>query len=203
MVPKGQEVKEDSYTPVTADIAAEIGEMCGPDNVLYDQPDKLERYAHDQVSEKKFTHPPELVARPETVDEVAEILKLAHRMNVPVTPRPQHRMALLALFKDAPAATRVIPQILIQGRIVPSAVEFMDRLCFKEACKSLGESLPYEQAGTSLLFEVDGSHEDSVRRECGFIERICRESGAVQTLSVKEPEQIERFWKIANEFPGC
>ena len=77
----------------------------------------------------------------------------------------------------------------------------MDRLCFQEACKSLGESLPYEQAGASLLFEVDGSHEDSVVRECGIIEKICRESGAVQTLSVKEPEQIERFWKIRERIP--
>ena len=53
-------MKEYSYNPVTPDIAAEVGEICGPDNVLYDQPDKLERYAHDQVSEKKYAHLPEL-----------------------------------------------------------------------------------------------------------------------------------------------
>jgi glycolate oxidase len=340
-------MKDNPYSSVTEDVAAAIVEICGATNVLYDHSAKMDRYARDQVSEKKYAHPPELVAKPRTVDEVRRILGLAHRKRIPVTPRgagsglsggavpvyggiclslermnsileidtdnlvgivepgvitrdfdrelqkhglffagyplsreicflggnvaenagggravkygvtshyitglemvtpdgevvrfggkrfkdvtgysmlqlligsegtlgvftkiwirlvprPRYRMVLLALFEDVDCATGAIPQVMIEGRIVPSAIEFMDRLCFQEACKSLGESLPYEQAGASLLFEVDGSHLTSVSEECGTIEEICRKSGAVQVFAVSEPDQMERFWKIRERIP--
>ena len=69
-------MKENPYISVTEDIAAAIVEICAAANVLYDQPGKMDRYAHDQVCEKKYAHPPELVAKPRTVDEVRRILEL-------------------------------------------------------------------------------------------------------------------------------
>ncbi|MBN2450746.1 MAG: FAD-binding oxidoreductase, partial [Lentisphaeria bacterium] len=75
------------FQPVTPEVAAAVAAVCGEVNVLYADPERLERYSHDEVAEEAYAHPPELVARPGSADEIQRIVRLANRERVPITPR--------------------------------------------------------------------------------------------------------------------
>jgi glycolate oxidase len=59
----------------------------GARNVIFDDPEKLENYAHDELAEKEYAHLPEVVVKPNSAQEVAAIMKLANEAHIPVTPR--------------------------------------------------------------------------------------------------------------------
>jgi glycolate oxidase len=75
------------YNPVTAEIADELRRIVGEKFVLYGDEEKLETYSHDEVAEAHYAHMPEAVVRPDSAEQIAEILRLANRERIPVTPR--------------------------------------------------------------------------------------------------------------------
>jgi len=75
------------YRPVTPETVEELKAIVGEKYVLFGDPEKLEPYASDEVAEKHYAHMPEAAVRPASAREVADIMKLANRARVPVTPR--------------------------------------------------------------------------------------------------------------------
>lgn len=75
-----------NYKPVTTTIIDELKQIAGERNVTTDA-DKLANYSHDEVTESRYHHMPEVVVFPETPEQVAAIVKLANRELIPVTPR--------------------------------------------------------------------------------------------------------------------
>jgi len=76
----------ESYAPVTNAILAELVRIVGQEAVVTDL-EKLERYSHDEVADEDYAHMPEVVVMPRTAEEVSQILKLANRARIPITPR--------------------------------------------------------------------------------------------------------------------
>ncbi|MDR9755998.1 MAG: FAD-binding oxidoreductase [Thermoanaerobacterales bacterium] len=74
------------YHPVTSEVIEELKSIVGEDNVVLD-PEKLEAYGMDEVSEAEWQHAPEVVVKPENAEQISRILKLANRELIPVTPR--------------------------------------------------------------------------------------------------------------------
>lgn len=116
-------------------------------------------------------------------------------------PRPTTRVAVLALFEKASDAIAVVPRVVTAGRLVPSAVEFMDRFCFVRTVASMKESFPTHEVGAALLLEADGRRADVVTAEADMIRGICRELGATAEFVAREEKEIERFWKIRKQIP--
>lgn len=75
-----------TYNPVTPAVLAELTAILGEKNVSID-PDKLYTYSHDEVTESRYHHAPEVVVFPENTEQVAAVLKLANRELIAVTPR--------------------------------------------------------------------------------------------------------------------
>jgi glycolate oxidase len=78
--------KKHPYAPVTGDIIGELRRIVGVKNVLVDE-EKLEAYSHDETNAEEYGHMPEAVVLPETTAQVAEVVKLANRERIPITPR--------------------------------------------------------------------------------------------------------------------
>jgi len=76
-----------TYNPVTDAIVAELRAIVGDKYVIYGDAEKLEAYSHDEVAEAHYAHMPEAVVRVDTAEEIAAIMKLANREQIPVTPR--------------------------------------------------------------------------------------------------------------------
>jgi glycolate oxidase len=111
-------------------------------------------------------------------------------------PLPTARVDLLVLFEDVPSAIAMVPQIMTNGRIIPTAIEFMDKLSVQTTCQYLNEQLPYEQAGAMLLIEVDGSNEAQVEQEYETIGELCLEHGAIEVYVADNSTTQERVWSV-------
>jgi len=75
------------YNPVTETIVEELRRIVGRRFVIYDDAEKLEPFSHDEVPDRSYAHMPDCVVRPESAEQIAEIMKLANRERIPVTPR--------------------------------------------------------------------------------------------------------------------
>jgi len=60
-----------------------IAKTVGHENV-FDEPDVLERYSNDQSFVRKCN--PSIIAKPKSVEEIQEVLRMANRNKIPVTP---------------------------------------------------------------------------------------------------------------------
>lgn len=330
------------YNQLTPPIIQEIFTIVGERNVIYGDLEKLEAYSHDEVMDKEVAHMPDMVVKPATTGEISEILKLANRESIPVTPRgagsglsggavpvyggivlslermnhilefdrenlvitvepgvvtndinlaikedglfyagypmsvemcyvggnvaenagggkaikygvtgryvvglevvlptgeivkmggkrlkdvvgydlvhlmvgsegtlgiftkimlkllplPKYKVDLLVLFKDVPSAIAMVPRIITQGRIIVTAIEFMDKQSVATTCKYLNEDLPYDQCEAMLLIEVDGSSEEQLEREYETIGELCIENGAIEVYVASNSTTQERVWAV-------
>ena len=75
------------YNAVTDRIVEELEAIVGERYVVYGDADKLEPFSHDEIPDRHYAHMPEVVVRPETAEQIAEIMRLANRERIPVTPR--------------------------------------------------------------------------------------------------------------------
>jgi len=89
-------------------------------------------------------------------------LSIITKAIINLTPLPAFRVALLVLFCTVEDAINVVPRIFIDTRMVPSFIEFMDRLSFITSCRYLNERLDYKNAEAMLLIEIDGNREEQV-----------------------------------------
>jgi glycolate oxidase len=72
------------YKKITAEIIDSLRKIVGAEFVFTDE-EKRKEYGHDETEDLLFM--PEVVVKPRTPEEISEILKLANKENVPVTPR--------------------------------------------------------------------------------------------------------------------
>ena len=123
-------------------------------------------------------------------------LGIITRIVLKLVPLPKAWVDLLVLFPDAATAIAVVPTIMTQGGVIPTAVEFMDQLSVRASCDYLNEQLPYEDAGAMLLIEVDGSDEDVVEREYEAIGELCLANGAQEVYVADNRTTRERLWSV-------
>jgi glycolate oxidase len=111
-------------------------------------------------------------------------------------PLPKVQVDLLCLFKTSQDAIDAVPRIMTEGGLIPTSIEFMDKLAIKGACDYLNETLPYEDAGAMLLISVDGSDKGRVEDEYESIGEFCEKAGATEVYVADNPTTSERIWKI-------
>lgn len=330
------------YNPVTESIAEELSEIAGAENVIYDNPGKMEPFSHDEVAGKSYGHMPEIVVKPRTAQEVSAILKLANREKIPVTPRgagsglsggavplmggillstermnkiieidkdnlvavlepgvitndfnnevqkeglffagypmslemcfiggnvaenagggraikygvtgryiigmevvlptgeicnfggkrvkdvtgynimqlmigsegtlgifskifvkllplPKAKIDMMVLFEDARSAIDAVPLIMNTMRIIPTGIEFMDKISLDTTSEFLNEKKRYQDAGAVLIIELDGNDPDQIREECLEIGELCIDNGALDAFIAEGPADQEKIWKV-------
>ncbi|MFH1929410.1 MAG: FAD-linked oxidase C-terminal domain-containing protein [Chloroflexota bacterium] len=333
------------YQPVTPAIVAELRRIVGESYVIYDEPERMLDYAHDEVAGEEHAHMPEVVIKPASAEEISEVVKLANRERIPVTPRgagsglscgavpvyggillsvermnrileidrdnlvvivepgvitseiseaikehglfyagypmsvelcyiggniaenagggraikygvtgryvlglevvlptgeivqlggkrvkdvtgydlihlmvgsegtlgiftkitlrllplPKARVVLLIPFEDVPTAIGAVTQIITQGRIIPSSVEFMDALSVKTAYEYIGERPPHPNIGAMLLIEVDGNSEEQVEIEYNAIIDLCLDLGALDIYVGNTTSTERKMWRVRQE----
>ena len=74
------------FAPVTPDAVAELRSIVGPKNVLVDE-EKIQAYSHDETNADEYGHMPEVVVLPTTAEQVSQLVKLANKRKIPITPR--------------------------------------------------------------------------------------------------------------------
>ncbi|MBI5725545.1 MAG: FAD-binding protein [Planctomycetes bacterium] len=339
---KTEKAAATKYKPLTPAIIAEMEKIVGRQYVIHSDAEKLEPFSHDEISEKEYAHMPDCVVRPAAAQEIAEIMKLANREMIAVTPRgagsglsggavpvfggivllcdrmnkviefdkanmtitvepglvtneineivrpaglfyagypmsletcyvggnvaenagggkavkygvtaryvlglevvtpkgdivqlggklvkdvtgydlihlmvgsegtlgiftkiilklmplPKASVDLLVLFRTPDEAIAAVPEIMTKSGIIPTAIEFMDRLSAHAACKYLNETLDYKDAGAMLLITVDGPDEQQVMQQYEAIGEQCLAAKAIEVYVADNHTTSERVWKV-------
>ena len=118
------------------------------------------------------------------------------KITLKLLPLPKAQVDLLCLFNTSQEAINAVPKIMTEGGLIPTSIEFMDKLAVKGACDYLNETLPYDDAGAMLLISVDGADKEQVEREYEQIGEFCESTGATEVYVADNPTTSERIWKI-------
>lgn len=118
------------------------------------------------------------------------------KIYVKLLPLPKAKIDMMVLFEDVQSAINVVPLIMTNMRIIPTGIEFMDKLSLDTTCDFLGEKKHHAGAGAVLIIEIDGNDADQVRQECLDIGDLCLDQGALDAFVAEGPADQERIWKV-------
>jgi glycolate oxidase len=107
-----------------------------------------------------------------------------------VAPLPSYVSTALAAYEDLEAAGRTISN-LIKGRMLPAALEIMDKACIQAVNKSMRLDLP--EVNGLVIIEFDG-HRDTVKDDMRRAEEVCRKENPTLFTSSDDPVERERLW---------
>ena len=118
------------------------------------------------------------------------------RIILRLLPMPAVRVAILVPFTNVRAAIEAVPRVILQGRLVPSAIEFMDCIAVQRAYEYAGERPPLPGIGAMLLFEVDGSSETEVESQYNAVIDLCLAAGALDAYLGNTPSSFKKMWRL-------
>jgi len=76
------------YNKVTPKIVEEIKKIVKNENlIIYQDEENLKSYSNDESGGEYYAHMPDLVVKPETKEQISEIVKLCNEEHIPITPR--------------------------------------------------------------------------------------------------------------------
>jgi glycolate oxidase len=120
-------------------------------------------------------------------------LAVVTRILLRLLPQPEQRVDLLVPFDEFQAAGKSVSDI-IKARIVPVALEFMERDSLLAVEKLTEKEVPFREATAHLLITLDGNDKNQIDRDYERIGEICLENGAVDVLVADNPQMRDRLW---------
>jgi glycolate oxidase len=118
-------------------------------------------------------------------------LGIATEITLRVVPRPERVRTVLAAFDSTDAAGGAVSGI-VAARILPAAIEMMDRLTIEAAEAAVHPGYPDAQA--LLLVELDGSA-PQVEEDLAAVESLCREHGSWEIRVAADDHERALLWK--------
>jgi glycolate oxidase len=119
-------------------------------------------------------------------------LGIATEVTLRVLRRPEAVVTLLAAFGSTDEAGQAVSGV-VAARILPSAMEMMDRLTIEAAEAAVHAGYP-EGAGAILIVELDGPPEQ-VEDDLAAVERVCRECGAGEIRVAADDAERALLWR--------
>jgi glycolate oxidase len=119
-------------------------------------------------------------------------LGIATEITLRVIRRAERVVTLLAAFDSTDTAGGAVSDI-VGARILPAAIEMMDRLTIEAAEAAVDAGYP-EGAGAVLIVELDGVAEQ-VEEDVAAVESICREAGSFEIRTAADEAERALLWK--------
>lgn len=110
-------------------------------------------------------------------------------------PKPVYHRTILVPFDSLETAASALNAVFM-NRIVPCAVEFMERDAIKSAERMLERSFPYSDSEALLLIELDGNDLDTINRELERVGEILLENGAKDVLVAESEQRQNEMWEM-------
>ena len=120
-------------------------------------------------------------------------LGVATKITLKLLPLPESVLTLSAFFPDIDSAARAVSGI-IRERVLPRALELVDRASLRAAEQYLKEDLS-GGAAAMLLIEVDGTVE-SAAREMERVTSVVSRCNASRIEQARDNAERERLWKL-------
>ena len=108
-------------------------------------------------------------------------------------PLPTERIDLLVPFSDFKTAAETVSAVL-KNRIVPAALEFMERDSIIAAEKLTEKEVPFHDAAAHLLITLDGNDAEAMLKETEQFGEMCLERGALEVLVADDSQLRDKLW---------
>jgi glycolate oxidase len=112
-------------------------------------------------------------------------------------------MDLIVPFPDAQTAVQAVSKVIVEGNVLPVAVEYMDRLCLTQSAKYHDIKVPFadrEDAGAYLIIQVHGNTSEELEQTYEKTGEICLENGALDVFVAENRRDSENIWKVREEY---
>jgi D-lactate dehydrogenase len=109
-----------------------------------------------------------------------------------LTPRPEAKRTLRALYADMDAAARAVARIMRQP-VTPCALEFMDRGAIEMIRRYSQVDLP-PGIGALLMIEVDGP-EPCLASSVAAVAAAAQVEGCIEVTEARTAEEVARLWE--------
>jgi glycolate oxidase len=109
-------------------------------------------------------------------------------------PLPKVQVDLLVPFDDFQAAADTVSDI-IAHRILPTAIEFMERDSLLAVERLLQKEFLYRDAAAQLLIQLDGNRPEAVDADYEVVGEVCLAHGARDVLVAKDQRTRDRLWE--------
>jgi glycolate oxidase len=119
-------------------------------------------------------------------------LGIATEVTLRLLRRPVAVVTQLAAFDSTDHAGAAVSDI-VAARILPAAIEMMDRLTIEAAEAAVHAGYPAD-AGAILIVELDGVAAQ-VEEDLAVLDRICRENGAWEIRTAADAAERALLWK--------
>ena len=120
-------------------------------------------------------------------------LAVITRILLRLIPLPKERIDLLVPFDDFDGAAQSVSEI-IKGKIVPTALEFMEQDSIHAVEKLTETEVPFNDAAAHLLITIDGNDADTVLADAEKVGEICLEHGARDVLVADTAQLRDKLW---------
>jgi len=114
-------------------------------------------------------------------------------------PLPKVAISLLVPFPDIETAITAVP-IIIKSKVIPTAIEYMERNVILSAENYLGKKFPDNSADAYLLLTFDGNSKTEVEKVYEQVAHVCLDAGAMDVFISDTDERNESIWSARNAF---
>ena len=114
-------------------------------------------------------------------------------------PVPKYSLSLLVPFPSLEKAIETVPKI-IKAKIIPTALEFMERDVILDAENYLGKKFPDKSADAYLLLTFDGNTKEEIEESYEKAAHVCLDSAAIDVFISDTPERQESIWNARGAF---
>jgi glycolate oxidase len=121
-------------------------------------------------------------------------MAIVTRIILRLIPLPKLRRDLLIPYNSIDQAARTVSEI-IRARIVPTAIEFMERNSFELAESFTKRELVFRDAAAHLLITLDGNNEEALDEDQNRVGEICEKNGAVDIRIANSNTARDRMWE--------
>jgi len=125
-------------------------------------------------------------------------LAVITKLVLKLVPAPERTISLLVPFKSLEDCIDTVPKI-IKSKIIPTAIEFMQREIIEAAETYLGKKFPDKTSDAYLLLTIDGG-KNEVEELYQKIADICLECGAIDVFISDTEERQESIWSARGAF---
>ena len=122
-------------------------------------------------------------------------LGIVTKVYMTLMPPPKIMYTLVAAYDKLQDAIDTVPS-LIREKIIPMAIEFVDRETIVFSAESLQLDWPFSMGRAYVIMMIDGSSFDEIAGLCEEIQKICSEHKALDVLVADTPQKQRDILKI-------
>ena len=126
-------------------------------------------------------------------------LGIVTKATLKLIPLPKKTVTLLVPFPTLKHAIDTVP-VIMKSKVIPTAVEFMEREVIMDAEEFLGMRFPDKTADAYLLLKFDGNSTEEISGYYDDVAKICLDQGAIDLFIADTEERETPIWKTRGAF---